>query len=331
MALPGVLAGLLPEGPRPETPTTSLYFSEPMAELLRQGTVQRLEPNVFVVQDKVVVMRHWSEPTRSLLAGAPELQVIYFIDDDLWSLDGEQGLKAGYLGRLKRLAEAFEKELRPRTTKVVSPSPRILAHFPELESHILAPALIHALAPLDHHDEGQGPVRMVFCGTASHLADLAFLSEGLAELLKAHEGLHLTTFLGGQVPEVLKRAQCTHHEPQSWDEYRGTIAAGRFHIGLAPLTPTAFNLARSGSRLLDHAAVGAAGLYSPVGAFAELIEDGVDGRLIEGGPEAWTAAISALVEDRALCRRLALAGQALAARLGEPERVSRFWSSLLGL
>ncbi len=329
MGLPGVLTGLLPNEPRPETPTTSLYFASAMASHLENGSLQPIEPNVFVAQDTLVVMRHWSAATRRLLAERPELQVIYFIDDDLWSLDGEHGLKAGYLGRLKRLAEAFEGELRPRTTKVVSPSPRILAHFPELETHLLAPALVHALAPLDHHDEGA--VRLVFCGTASHLTDLDRVGPALAELLKEREGLHLTTFLGRQVPKALKLAQCTHHDPQSWAGYRRTIAASRFHVGLAPLSPTAFNLARSGSRLLDHAALGAAGLYSAVGPFGELIEDGVNGRLVDGGPKAWRAAICELLEDPALRRRLAAGGQASAVKLGDPRRVRRFWSSLLGL
>ncbi|MEM8648773.1 MAG: hypothetical protein AAGF86_20870, partial [Pseudomonadota bacterium] len=217
---------------------------------------------MFAAEDTLVVMRHWSAATRGLLEERPELQVIYFIDDDLWGLNGEHGLKAGYLSRLTRLAEAFERELRPRTTRVVSPSSRILAHFPELETHLLAPALVHALAPLDHHEEGA--VKLVFCGTASHLSDLERLSPVLAELLNARKGLHLTTFLGNQVPNALKLSQCTHHEPQSWADYRQTIATSRFHIGLAPLTPTDFNLARSGSRLMDHAALGAAGLYSAV-------------------------------------------------------------------
>ncbi|MEM8685882.1 MAG: glycosyltransferase [Pseudomonadota bacterium] len=331
MGLPGVLAGLVPGEPRPETPTTSLYFASAMAPHLEDGAIRRVEPNVFLAQDKLIVMRHWSAATRRILAERPELTVIYFIDDDVWSLDGEQGLKAAYLGRLRRLAEAFDQQLRARTIAVVSPSPRILAHFPEHETHILAPALIHALAPLDHHDERQGPVRLVFCGTASHRSDLDRLSGILAELLSAHARLHLTTFLGRQVPRALKLSQCTHHEPQGWALYRSTLAAARFHIGLAPLAPTPFNLARSGTRLLDHAACGAAGLYSAVGPFEELIEDGANGRLVGSGPEAWKAAICALLEDRPLCRRLAAGGQASAAKLGAPGRVRRFWSALLGL
>ena len=330
MALPGVLAGLLPEKPRAETPTTSLYFSVPMAEVLEAGRLQRVEPNVFLARDTLVVMRHWSATTRRLLKERPEVQVIYFIDDDLWGLQDDESLGAAYLGRLRRLAKAFDEELRPRTAAVVSPSPRILAHFADVETHLLAPALIHPLAGLDHHDEADGPVSMVFCGTASHLADLSALSGALAEIMRGG-GLHLTTFLGTWVPEALRLETCTHLAPQSWADYRRTITTMRFHIGLAPLEPTAFNMARSGSRLLDHAVLGAAGLYSATGPFSELVDDGINGRLVDGGPEVWGEAISALAADRSLCRRLAEGGQATAVKVGDPGRVRRFWSSLLSL
>lgn len=333
MSLRRVLAGVLPQKQRPETPTTSIYFAAPMASYLgsNKAPVQRLEPNVFLAPNALVIMRHWSGPTRRFLAETPGTKVVYFIDDDLWTLDQDNGLPEPYLERLQRLKQAFDEQLAPRAPTIVSPSAQILSRFPDKRAAQLSPAMIHPMAPLDHHLGRKGPVRLVFSATASHLVDLRALSAELASVLNGNEGLHLTTFLGDQVPEALQLANCTHHGPQSWADYRRTLAAGRFHIGLAPLKATPFNRARSGTRLLDHAAVGAAGLYSAVGPFAKLIEPGQNGMLLADAPGAWGEAVRALVRDRALCRKLAEGGQKSAKEFGDPDRVRRFWRELLGL
>ncbi len=335
MGIRRALSRLLPEKQRPETPTTSIYFADPMAGQIapsdQGGAIQRLEANVFVCKNKLVVMRHWSEPTLSYLAENPGVELIYFIDDDLWSLTAQNDLPPAYLARLERLRADFEDQLRPLTSKVVSPSAQILSQFGDKQALKLDPAMIHPMAALDHHDDLEGAVEMVFCATASHLADLGMLCDTLATLLKGSDRLRLTTFLGKQVPSGLRLDNCTHHEPQTWAEYRQTVAGPQFHIGLAPMRPTPFNTARSATRLLDHAAFGAAGIYSDTHPFSSLIETGKNGVLVKAQPEAWCRAIMDLVDDRAACRQLASGGQQSAAQIGDPARVRQFWTKILEL
>ncbi|NNF79533.1 MAG: glycosyltransferase [Rhizobiales bacterium] len=162
------------------------------------------------------------------------------------------------------------------------------------------------------------------------MADLTLISGQLADLLRGNEAFHLTTFLGVQVPRELQLPNSAHHVPQSWAHYRETIAAWRFHIGLAPMRPTRFNQARSATRLLDHAAFGAAGLYSDTLPFSPLIERGVDGMLVGREAASWTTAIRQLAAEPALRRKLASEGQGTAVRIGELSRVRQFWRGLLG-
>lgn len=335
MGIRRALSRLLPEKQRPETPTTSIYFADPMAAYIGSaangGVIRRLEANVFACGNKLVVMRHWSEPTLSYLAENPGVELIYFIDDDLWSLGVQNDLPPAYLARLERLRADFEDQLRQKTKKVVSPSAQILSHFGDMQALKLDPAMIHPLAALDHHDDLEGAVEMVFCATASHLADLGMLCDTLATLLKGSDRLRLTTFLGKQVPSILRLDTCTHLNPQTWAEYRQTVAGARFHIGLAPMHPTPFNTARSATRLLDHAALGAAGIYSDTDPFSSLVATGENGLLVKAQPEAWGEAIMGLVEDRAACRWLAYGGQQLAERIGDPDRVRQFWCKILEL
>lgn len=335
MGILRALTRLLPEKSRPETPTTSIYFAVPMAGHIgaadEGAPIQRLEPNVFVCGETMVVMRHWSEPTRRLLAARPDLNLIYFIDDDLWALETGSVLPSAYRGRLEQLRSEFDEQLRSRVARVISPSAQILAHFPDVQTLKLDPALIYPLAPLDHHDEEKNGVRMVFCATASHLADLRMISGDLSALLRAHAGLHLTTFLGNQVPDGLRLNNCHHLAPQSWAEYRQSIANTRFHIGLAPLQSTAFNTARSATRMLDHAALGAAGIYSNIHPFCSVIDPGQDGVLVRAQPDGWSKAILQLAEDPIERKRLAMEGQRTAGRIGDQLRVRQFWRELLGI
>ena len=96
------------------------------------------------------------------------------------------------------------------------------------------------------------------------------------------------------------------------------------------MRPTRFNQARSSTRLLDHAAFGAAGLYSDTAPFSGLIAPGKDGILVDRQEESWITTIRELTANPALRRELAAGGQATAARIGAQERVQQFWRSLLG-
>jgi hypothetical protein len=83
----------------------------------------------------------------------------------------------------------------------------------------------------------------------------------------------------------------------------------RFDIALAPLRDSPFNRAKSGLKFLEYAAIGAAGIFSDVPAYAGVVEPGVSGLLARTADD-WQAALGRLIEDAELRLRLALAAQA---------------------
>ncbi len=335
MSLRRVLADILPTRARPETPTTTLYFAGPLAEELsragRGGPIEVVEPNVFRAGRQLVIVRHWSAATQRLLDQASDLEVTYVIDDNLWVLDQDNHLPAAYLRRLQALKSAFSTHLEPRLVRVVSPSRQVLARFPHLETHLLDPALIYPLATLDHQEDAEGTLNIVYAGTASHLSDLSSISGALAELIGGNPAFTLTTFLGRRAPRVLRVPNATHHPPEAWARYQQTLCSLRFHIGLAPLLPTAFNQARSAARLLEYAALGAVGVYSDGLPYSRAVVSGQNGLLVSGGAHNWVSAILKLKDEPALRRRLAEGGQQTAARLGAPGKVRDFWRALLAI
>jgi hypothetical protein len=207
----------------------------------------------------------------------------------------------------------------------------ILASYRAFETSLLDPAALAPSPGLDHFDD-RGTVRIVFAGTRSHLTDLEAIAAPLAGLLRRRAHWRLTTFLGRHAPAVLRGvANAGHMEPSSWPAYRGILRRMRFHIALAPALDTPFNRSRSISRLFDHAAFGAAGLYGDLPPFSGVVTDRTSGRLLGEDPDAWCEALDELAGDLAKARRMAADGAALAAALGDPSRVRRFWTERLAL
>jgi hypothetical protein len=303
-------------------PTTSLYFSDPLSDLIGNGTggaglpIRRISATVFACGDAAVIIRYASKRELAFLRRSGFKNVYLLIDDDLNALTYGDGLP---------------RQVLDLVTHVVAPSERILQSYRHQQRMRLDPAQCHAPATLTHHAQNRR-LDIVFAATRSHLEDLEFLAPAIAGFLKQRPDAHLTTFLNGHAPAALKDLpNVTHRSPMVWEKYRAFVAAHRFHIALAPALDTAFNRARSVSRLHDHAGYGAAGLYSAQPPFAGTIAHGTSGRLLPNDPQAWQAALFELAADRAGLRQLAQGGQKLSAELGDHRRVRRFWQREFGL
>ena len=79
----------------------------------------------------------------------------------------------------------------------------------------------------------------------------------------------------------------------------------RWDIAIAPLCDTPFHQAKSDIKFLDYAALGAAGIFSHVPAYAGTVRHGQTGWLAANEAGAWAEALTTLAGDEALRRRLA--------------------------
>ena len=116
-----------------------------------------------------------------------------------------------------------------------------------------------------------------------------------------------------------------------WNRYQAFVAENHFHVAIAPALATDFNRARSLSRLHDHAAYGAAGIYSRQAPFSGIIADGNSGLLLRNEPACWRDALFGLAKQPDRAEKLATEGQALSRRLGDRQRVRSFWTQELGM
>ena len=93
-----------------------------------------------------------------------------------------------------------------------------------------------------------------------------------------------------------------------WSEEGEIPAVQGMDIGLMPLLDRPFERGKCGYKLIQYMACGLPVIASPVGVNSEIVEDGVNGFLVND-PEGWAAALRRLLGDPALRQRLGAAGR----------------------
>jgi hypothetical protein len=328
-----LLRPLLGRRTKAALPTTELYFSGPLHELVSSGSaIKPAGDSSFVAGKRGVVVRYGSKREIEALDELRLEKLYYVIDDDLFAAQTDLLLPSNYRNKLAAFTLNILPRILERAHEIIAPSQTILA-APAYGGHLkslLDPAYIWLCPDFDHF-VSVTDIRCVVLGTRSHRADTESIASAVLAALAGVPKLIVTTFLGSYAPpEFRNHPRITNRAPLPWPAFREVLRSERYHIALAPALPTDFNRARSISRLLDHAAFGAAGIYSNQPPFSERIAHGKDGILVDGGPGNWIDALITLATDLPKTEAIAAAGRDLAERLGNPERVRRFWHERLG-
>lgn len=315
----------------PDSPTADLYFRNACADFL-DGPVRQLAPTVFVSERACLVMRH------AMRAGAlPERRrLIYMIDDDVDAGTRDLSLPFLYRQKLRMVEQPAERRLaRSAGVAVVASQALAKVYEPVMETHVLRPYWSEPLAALDHFDaldSPEAPVDLAYLGSVVHKSDLEFLLPVLACLLSRHPNLRV------HIPERHSLPHGFDQHPRvlripglGWTAYRDGLHDRRFHIALYPLLDTPFNRARSLNKLIEHAVVGAAPIYSADWAESVRETQGISAIRVPNRLHAWAEAASALIRAPHRAREVARGAQRLAARLNDPGPQRRLWHSLFDL
>ncbi len=320
-------------GERAVIPTADFYVLTPLgASPGRAPLIRRAGPFSFTAgDDAVILVRHMTRADRRAVERAAPGRFFYVVDDLLRgpALRGS-GLPADYAARLEAAAGRLDWILR-RDPVIVAPNRTVADQFGPRRTLVVPPSLLMACEAFDHFDSLSGRPRIACLGTRSHVGDLEAIAPALEALSRRHPRLEIATFLGRHLPDRLKAlGTVRNRRPLPWPLFKRVLKAERFHVALAPLRDTPFNGARSPTKLLDHAAVGAAGIYSARAPYADIVSPGVDGLLAGDDPREWLTALEGLIADPAGARRLAENGVALARRIGDPRRARALWEEALG-
>ena len=325
--------------PPPTTPTADLYFARAHAAEIAAGRMadgsplMRHAPGVFSLGDPpdrwVVLRAAPRDLVRTILEGPPRTLAV-LLDDDLPAIvrDGSQPL--AYRWRqwrgFRHLAPLLDA-----ATHVLAPSPVLLERLqffaPKASLRSIDPVMPdHVPSSLEHHD-ADGPLTLLISDTRSHAADVEMAAPSIRAALDADQRLRLLTFLGARAPAALRHPRADHRAPLGWADYQRDIVSLRAHILLAPRRATAVNAARSTSRILDAASVGAVGLYGHVPAIQAAA-----GPVLPAwttGDVDWRHAIARLADNPATRLDLARRTGELARTVGSAGRQRTLWTEVL--
>lgn len=265
------------------------------------------------------VPREWMrlvDAARARLRG-----LVFFMDDDVLDPRAAAGMPWHYRYKLARLSAGRRNWLRGQAAALWVSTPYLLRKYADWQPRLVLPAPLPAAGALR---------RVFYHATASHDAEKRWLRPVIEEVLRRDERLVFEIVGARAVHQLYRRmprVSVTHQ--MSWPAYQSFLAAPGRHVGLAPQLDLPFNRARSYTKFFDITRGGAAGIYAPGSACAEVIEDGTDGLIAEMRPERWVDAILRLTGDDALRERivhkaetkmaaLAAAAQQGHAQLAEP-------------
>ena len=313
-------------------PTLDIYFREPLKQLIAdrllpfsKRPIKRLGPYSFFANDQVVIIRYVTDSELCKIQALKPERCFYLIDDDFEAVASDNSLPEDYREKLIRFAHQQLPKILTLADTIVAPNPLIFNAYPGKTHLLLNPPYSFLCRDFSHFND-TSTINILFSGTRSHLNDLLLISDAMVDICHRYPKVHFTTFLRNYVPDSLKGfANILHHQAKSWSAFKHILHNKRFHIALSPYQDTKFNRARSNNKILNHAAFGAAGLYSNRPPFIDIVEHGKNGLLINDNSNDWKSAIENLIHNMQTTRLLAEAGSMLGAKIGDPEHVHRFW------
>ncbi|WP_146177455.1 hypothetical protein [Breoghania corrubedonensis] len=330
-------------------PTTDLYFANACRDWLkpavrsgagelrrhREPLIRRIGANSFLAGDQAVVCRRDASGVVDAILSDPALQLTYVIDDDLDAAHDDESLPADYRSRLARLREGQYRALVERAQTIVVPTDHLAAKFAATHDvRQLGPVWAGPLADDSHFDRlARGKAfQIAYLGSVTHGADRAFVIKVLEAVLAARPDAAVTMIARGKLGCSLDgHPRLRLRRPLPWALHRARHARLRFHLALYPMLDTPFNRGRSINKVIEHAVLGAVGLYSADWVFADRIRDGETGFLAPNEESAWVAAILSAMDDPAGLRAMQAKARAAAQVLNDPTPQRLFWGERLGL
>ena len=244
---------------RNPSPSASVYLEWSCADLIADGSLERLSPTVFRCGDAIVVIRHLSGLSR-----LPEIRrLIYVIDDDWRAGIADGSLPWLYRAQLRSTLARVAPELERRATTIAVSSQVLLARyrqfFPDKVIELLEPVWPRAAGDT----ASEKPRRVAYLSAWSHVRDFEFLKPVLFSLVRDRPGCVFTLTENARIPRSWRRQRNVETVPaMPWPEYAAWICRQSFDVALYPLLDGPFNAARSRNKLLELDQCGAAILAS---------------------------------------------------------------------
>jgi glycosyltransferase involved in cell wall biosynthesis len=228
-------------------------------------------------------------------------KMVFELDDDLFTIDPRHNPHA-VIFRQHEVRKLLAENLRVASLVTVTtealanqvgkynPNVVILPNY-------LPRSTLDIAVPSRRHPPGDGTVVIGWGGSPTHEQDWMQAAKAVRATLDAHPDARMR-FLGIAYALGLPRSAVDY---LSWtrdiDQHYRRVA--RFDIGLAPLTNTTFNKAKSWLKVAEYMFLGVPAVASPLPEYKALIDHGTNGFLAKS-PADWEKILRELVNNAEL-------------------------------
>lgn len=248
----------------------------------------------------------WYEYQLTRMARGAGKYIAYILDDDLLNIPPQVRSASNY-GQPE--IQGYIRGMIDLSDAIISPSPLLLDKYAKGKRAIQIEE--PAIDPVEYRPHGKdGPVKIGFAGSIDRIGDIEnVLRDALIRVKDAFGDRVRIEFLGAKPDFAERLGACCEPYIDSYDDYRHTLNALQWDIGLAPMPDTPFHACKHYNKFSEYAAGGVVGVFSNVQPYVRLRGFYDCAVLCENTPEAWIKALGDLINDsdrREECRRKAI-------------------------
>jgi glycosyltransferase involved in cell wall biosynthesis len=267
---------------------------EPLSWLQKQGAIEILAPLKAWEADVVLLHRQWQSGSLAVVRSLQRngIRVVADVNEDVF--DAQPGAY-----QVCETVDAVFVSNSFLASRLSGCNPKIAVN----PSGIDVASWRRLFAP-----KPRASVRTVgFAATASDSTDLEILRPALAKLSNKFREQEIRFVCFGFRPPWLAGVMQGSEtiEASRPEDYPARLVRLGIDLALAPLASQTLNQSRSPLQLYEYAAAGAVTIATNAEPYASAIQDGLTGLLVDNKPESWIQAVTKLIRNHDLRRKLA--------------------------
>jgi glycosyltransferase involved in cell wall biosynthesis len=270
--------------------------------------------------DAVLLQRKLLDPSDARLLRRSARRILYDVDDAVMFNQTPRGRFSQW-----RLTRRFAATASILDCAVVGNDYLAGIFLAKCRNVIVLPTVVDPARYAVKDHAASDLVRLVWIGSHSTLPYLQQQLPALEAAAREIEGLRLLIIADDTLTTDAIQIE---HEP--WSEQTESASLLRGDIGIAPTPLNHWTLGKCGFKIVQYMAAGLPVIASPVGANAQIVQDGKTGFLAETR-QLWREAIANLARDPALRHIMGQAGRQRVESQYSLERAVGTWSQILAM
>ena len=226
--------------------------------------------------------------------------LVYFLDDDILNVPKYIVSSPYYL------LPSTQKNVRATMANCdtfLTPSPVLQEKYGKgfKHSYLISEPSLNRI----DKKESNGKVKIGFAGSIDRAQDInEILEEAIRQIVAKYGDAIEIEFMGAK-PSFLEELGLKYLPYQDgYDAYTAYMARCNWDIGLAPMPLTEFHRCKYFNKFVEYASFGIVGVYTNCEPYVFGIRDRVNGLLVNNTTEEWANAISELIDNEQLRKKM---------------------------